>query len=41
MKGNTGRTLIRPVLASDFPLWLPLWDGYNVPQDRQDTNRTQ
>lgn len=21
---------VRPVVASDFPRWLPLWDGYNA-----------
>lgn len=22
--------VVRPILASDYPRWLPLWDGYNA-----------
>lgn len=29
MKGETCDAVIRSVLATDFPRWLPLWEGYN------------
>ena len=29
MKSKTSDAIVRSVLASDFPRWLPLWEGYN------------
>ena len=29
MKLETRGAIVRPVLATDFPRWLPLWEGYN------------
>jgi len=30
MTGGPSAAIIRPVVASDFAQWLPLWDGYNA-----------
>jgi GNAT superfamily N-acetyltransferase len=29
VKDDNRGAIVRPVSATDFPRWLPLWDGYN------------
>ena len=30
MTAGPSGAIVRPVVASDFAQWLPLWDGYNA-----------
>ena len=30
MTAGPSAAIIRPVVASDFAQWLPLWDGYKL-----------